>query len=81
MPLTVSMIAVVEFQHTFSDDELEHISLIDVEPSDAALQALVIRLENQLRPFRPRRVELELESDAEMGQEDDGLAGLSWTPM
>jgi hypothetical protein len=79
MPLTVSMAAVVEFQHTFSDDELEHFSLTDAEPSDAALQALVIRLENLLRPFRPRRVELE--AHAEMGQEDDGLADVSWSPM
>jgi hypothetical protein len=79
MPLSVSMVAVVEFQHTFSDDELEHFSLTDVEPSDAALQALVIRLENLLRPFQPRRVELE--TNVEVGQEDDGLTDLSWRPI
>lgn len=77
MPLTVSMVAVVEFQHTFSDSELEHYGVTDAEPSDAALQALVIRLENTLRPFQPRRVELEL--DAELEPEDEG--DLSWKPL
>lgn len=77
MPLTVSMVAVVEFQHTFSDSELEHYGLTDVEPSDEALQALVIRLENTLRPeFQPKRVELEM--DAELEEEEPDL---NWKPL
>jgi hypothetical protein len=76
MPLTVSMVAVIEFQHTFSDDELEHASLEVVEPTDEAMQALVIRLENALRPgFNPRRVELEAEAEME---EEDATIDLSW---
>jgi hypothetical protein len=69
------MVAVIEFQHTFSDDDLEHSGLADVEPTDAAMQALVLRLEQALRQFNPRRVELE--ADVEM-EEGDSQPDLSW---
>ena len=75
MPLLVDLVAVVEFQHTSSDDELEHFSLTDTVPSDGALQALLLRLENLLRAeFQPRRVQLETEVGEE---EEDGLTDLS----
>jgi hypothetical protein len=80
MPLTVTMLAVVEFQHTFSDEELETNGFPpEAEPTDEAMQALVIRLENAMRPeFQPRRVELEANTELE---QDDGMADLSWSPV
>lgn len=60
MPITYTMIAIAEFQHTFEDSELMHGGLEGVEPADTAMEALVMKLENTLRPtFLPRRVELE----------------------
>lgn len=80
MPLTVTMVAVVEFQHTFQDHELEHTGFPPAaEPSDEAMQSLVIRLENALRPeVQPRRVELEANAELE---EDDSMSDLKWSPM
>ncbi len=63
MPVTFSMVAVIEFQHTFTDAELEQdegAAAGDPSPSDAAMEALVLALEHVMRPaFLPRRVELE----------------------
>jgi hypothetical protein len=79
MPLTVRIVAAVEFQHTFADDDLEHSGLVDIEPTDAAMQALVIRIENLLRPgILPRRVELEVDPDS--AAEDDATPDLNWRP-
>ncbi|HWA16512.1 MAG TPA: hypothetical protein VG817_08765 [Gemmatimonadales bacterium] len=57
------MTAVVEFTHTFTAGEVEPEDgggPDDVTPTDAAMQALLLEIEQVVRPvFLPRRVELE----------------------
>ena len=73
MLVTFSLVAVIEFQHTFADADLEPDeggAAGDFAPSDAALQALMLELERALRPVcAPRRVELEVDVDLDQGDE------------
>jgi hypothetical protein len=65
------MTAVIEFTHTFAADELERDEggrPEDLVPTDAALQALLLQVEQVIRPvLLPTRVELE--ADVELGRE------------
>lgn len=68
MLVTFTMTAVLEFTHTFTADEVEREEgggPDDLAPTDAAMQALLLQIENTVRPtFLPQRVELE--ADAEL---------------
>lgn len=63
MLVTFTMTAVIEFTHTFAEDEVEQEEgggPDDLAPTDAALQALLLELEQVVRPILlPQRVELE----------------------